>query len=133
MIRHYRLTSRPICTKPIAEALERRIAEWLGHPSLDLHGNPIPSAQLELPQNAPSKRLAALEGGEYGIIERVGTQDQDALNLLAHLGLKPGARVEVLEHTTQGTRLRWPKCFGWVWSATAMWVIIKEIDEYRTY
>ncbi|MDX2005510.1 MAG: metal-dependent transcriptional regulator [Meiothermus sp.] len=90
----------------ISEAFEQRIAEWLGHPTHDPHGDAIPSAALELPQSAPQRRLVALEAGEYGLVARVATQDQDSLNLFAHLGLKPGARVEVLEHAPDGTRVR---------------------------
>ncbi|MBF6595431.1 MAG: metal-dependent transcriptional regulator [Thermaceae bacterium] len=92
----------------ISEAFEARIAEWLGHPSHDPHGDPIPSAQLELPQDAPSQRLSSLEDGEYGLVMRVATQDQDALNLLARLGIRPGAKVEMLMlgHSVEGTRVR---------------------------
>lgn len=35
----------------ISEAFEQRIAEWLGHPSHDPHGDVIPSAALELPHH----------------------------------------------------------------------------------
>jgi DtxR family transcriptional regulator, Mn-dependent transcriptional regulator len=90
----------------ISEAFEQRIAEWLGHPTHDPHGDAIPNAALELPQSTPQKRLVALEGGEYGLLARVATQDQDSLNLFAHLGLKPGARVELIEHGLEGTRVQ---------------------------
>ncbi|WP_018465710.1 manganese-dependent transcriptional regulator MntR [Calidithermus timidus] len=90
----------------ISEAFEKRIAEWLGHPSHDPHGDPIPTAELRLPEGAPTRRLAALEPAQRGSVVRVGTQDQDALNLFAHLGLRPGAQVEVLEHLPEGVRVR---------------------------
>lgn len=92
----------------ISEAFEARIAEWLGHPSHDPHGDPIPSARLELPPTTPSRRLSSLEEGECGQVVRVATQDQDALNLLAQLGIRPGVRVEVLilGHTLEGSRVR---------------------------
>ncbi|RIH90883.1 Iron-dependent repressor IdeR [Calidithermus terrae] len=90
----------------ISEAFEKRIAEWLGHPSHDPHGDPIPTAELHLPEGVPTRRLAALEAGERGLVARVGSQDQDALNLFAHLGLRPGALVEVLEHVPEGVRVR---------------------------
>ena len=32
----------------ISEELEQLIAEALGHPTIDPHGDPIPSAELEL-------------------------------------------------------------------------------------
>ncbi|MER3553657.1 MAG: DtxR family transcriptional regulator [Meiothermus sp.] len=92
----------------ISEAFEARIAEWLGNPSHDPHGDPIPSAALELPPDGPSRQLSALEDGESGMVARVATQDQDALNLLARLGIRPGVRVEmlILGHGVEGTRVR---------------------------
>ncbi|WP_051195665.1 manganese-dependent transcriptional regulator MntR [Meiothermus rufus] len=90
----------------ISEAFEARIAQWLGHPSHDPHGDAIPSATLELPQSLPNRRLVGLEPGSTGRVARVATQDQDSLNLFAHLGLKPGARVELLEHAAEGSRIR---------------------------
>lgn len=90
----------------ISEDFEARIAEWLGHPSHDPHGDPIPTAELCLPTGLPTRRLAALEAGEWGVVARVGSQDQDALNLFAHLGLRPKAQVEVIEHLPEGVRVR---------------------------
>lgn len=90
----------------ISEAFEERIAEWLGHPSHDPHGDVIPSAALELPPTAPNRPLAALQSGQYGTVVRVATQDQDALNLFAHLGLKPGAPLRLLEQGAEGSRIQ---------------------------
>lgn len=90
----------------ISEAFEARIAAWLGHPSHDPHGDAIPSAALELPQTTPSSRLTTLAEGAQGKVARVATQDQDALNLFAHLGLKPGAPIQLLEQTPEGSRIR---------------------------
>lgn len=89
----------------ISEAFEQRIAEWLGHPSHDPHGDAIPSVTLELPQASANCRLSALKGSESGIVARVATQDQDSLNLFARLGLKPGAQVKLLEHLPEGSRV----------------------------
>ena len=90
----------------ISEAFEARIAEWLGHPAYDPHGDLIPSAALELPPAAPNRCLAALEEGSRGLVARVATQDQDMLNLLAHLGLKPGASLVLLEQAAEGSRIQ---------------------------
>jgi DtxR family Mn-dependent transcriptional regulator len=89
----------------ISEAFEAKIAEWLGHPSHDPHGDPIPTPELAMPKSVPARRLAALDKGQAGSIGRVSTQDQDSLNLFAHLGLKPGATVQVLEQNQAGVRL----------------------------
>jgi len=90
----------------ISEAFEARIAEWLGHPSHDPHGDLIPSAALEMPQIPPNRCLVALESGQHGQVARVATQDQDSLNLLAHLGLKPGASLCLLEQVREGSRIQ---------------------------
>jgi len=90
----------------ISEAFEARIAEWLGHPARDPHGDLIPSAALELPPASPNRCLAALEEGSRGLVARVATQDQDMLNLLAHLGLKPGASLVLLEQAAEGSRIQ---------------------------
>lgn len=92
----------------ISEAFEARIAAWLGNPSHDPHGDPIPSERLELPQDGPTRRLSSLEDGEQATVARVATQDQDALNLLARLGIRPGVGIEMLTlgHSVEGTRVR---------------------------
>ncbi len=114
----------------ISEAFEQRIAEWLGHPSHDPHGDAIPSATLELPQNLPNRRLAALQSGDRGMVARVATQDQDSLNLFAHLGLKPGARVELLEHAAEGSRIRVGKERYLLPASLAqvLWIHLEDID-----
>jgi DtxR family transcriptional regulator, Mn-dependent transcriptional regulator len=89
----------------ISEAFEARIAAWLGHPLRDPHGDPIPSAELCMPATSPLRRLAALDVGGLGRLARVTTQDQDSLNLLSRLGLRPGARLLVLEQGAEGTRI----------------------------
>jgi DtxR family Mn-dependent transcriptional regulator len=89
----------------ISERFEERIAEALGHPTRDPHGDPIPDAQLRLPEDDSGCRLA--EGSAAGavIVLRVGPQDPDSLAVLERLGLVPGARLEVLEHSPAGVRI----------------------------
>ncbi len=88
----------------ISEAFEERIAEWLGHPERDPHGDPIPSPSLTLPPDA-GRSLRACQPGYYRLL-RVRSQDKDALSLLARLGLVPGARFELLETSAAAVRLR---------------------------
>jgi len=80
----------------ISERFEARIAESLGHPTRDPHGDPIPDADLRLPTAADDVELTRLPAGTVARLSRVGTQDRDSLNLLSKLGLIPGAVVEVL-------------------------------------
>ncbi|KGQ22476.2 metal-dependent transcriptional regulator [Thermus filiformis] len=88
----------------ISEAFERRIAELLGHPERDPHGDPIPGPGLEL---EPEEGLGLLEAplGRARLL-RVLAQDPDTLTLLAQLGLRPGRELELLERSSEGVRLR---------------------------
>jgi len=78
----------------ISEKLEARIAEHLGNPAFDPHGDPIPTIEGTLPASAGT-RLADLAVSEQGRIVRVRDQSGERLRYLADLGLVPGARVEV--------------------------------------
>lgn len=90
----------------ISETFETKIAAWLGHPSFDPHGDPIPDAQLKFPCGSPSTVLSKLAPGTRGTLSRVATQDKDELNLFSHLKLVPGAVVEIVELAPGGLRLR---------------------------
>ena len=62
----------------LSEYLEGRIAAKLGHPTHDPHGDPIPSASLELPIEETS-RLSDLEPGDSRQVRpRVGLRSGDA-------------------------------------------------------
>ncbi len=87
----------------ISEALEARIAEVLGHPSRDPHGDPIPTPDLALPQETLPTLLQAPPGPAR--VVRALAQDPGSLNLLARLGLTPGAEVRVLDQTEEGVRV----------------------------
>lgn len=90
----------------ISETFETKIADWLGHPSFDPHGDPIPNAQLQFPTGIPGIAVSELPAGTRGTVSRVATQDKDELNLFRHLQLVPGALAEVVENTDTGVRLR---------------------------
>ncbi len=78
----------------ISEKLESRIAAWLGNPTHDPHGDPIPSPEGQLPHEA-SQPLDALDVGQRATVAQVRMQDADRLRYLASLGLVPGASVEL--------------------------------------
>ena len=79
----------------ISEDLEERIAEYLGHPPFDPHGDPIPTKDLTLPS---SKALPLTEAPlGRARVARALAQDRGTLNLLARLGLVPGKPLRILE------------------------------------
>lgn len=89
----------------ISERLEACIAEWLGHPERDPHGDPIPTPALTFPALESGCPLPLVPVGRIAQVVRIRAQDPDTLNLLARLSLRPGTRVHVREHTAAGVRL----------------------------
>jgi len=90
----------------ISERFEERIAEAMGHPTHDPHGDPIPAPDLSLPDGEASVPLQDLPVGFRGTLVRVGAQDPDNLNLLRRLGLAPGSTVEVISDEKRGVRVQ---------------------------
>jgi len=79
----------------LSEELEALIDRELGFPTHDPHGDPIPDAELNLPQ-APVRTLVDLEPGETSTVQRVPDRDRELLGYLSSLGLMPGASVELV-------------------------------------
>ena len=78
----------------ISDRLLERIDQRLGHPTEDPHGDPIPSAEGELPQDS----LQTLADCDFGVpyeVARVSDQDNTFLHYLTEVGLNPGARIMV--------------------------------------
>jgi DtxR family Mn-dependent transcriptional regulator len=82
----------------ISEEFEARIAEALGDPLHDPHGDPIPTADLTLPP-ASTHSLSRLRAGDKAVIQRVHDTDPDLLIYLEENGLVPQIRITVLEHS----------------------------------
>ena len=80
----------------LSEELEALIAAKLGHPTHDPHGDPIPTADLELAEQ-PTQRLSDLEPGARGTFVRISDTDPAMLRYLAERGIAPGACFEVVD------------------------------------
>ena len=78
----------------LSEDLEALIAAKLGNPTVDPHGDPIPSAELELDE-PQTRSLESLEPGDRGTFVRVSDSDPGMLRYLAQCGIAPGDRFEV--------------------------------------
>jgi DtxR family Mn-dependent transcriptional regulator len=83
----------------ISEDFEERIAQALGDPQHDPHGDPIPSRELDLPPQAET-RLYALRVGQQAVIQRVKNDDPELLRYMQNIGLVPQARLKVLERSS---------------------------------
>lgn len=78
----------------ISEQFEERIAEALGDPSLDPHGDPIPRTDLSLP-DSPGTLLSALRSGQRARVVRVRDTAPDLLRHLSEIGVVPQADLAV--------------------------------------
>ncbi len=78
----------------ISEDLERRIAAKLGDPSRDPHGDPIPSAELDMAADE-TVSLAELDSGDSGTFERVSDRDSEMLRFLDRRGIRPGCGLRI--------------------------------------
>jgi DtxR family Mn-dependent transcriptional regulator len=79
----------------ISEDFEERIAQALGDPSHDPHGDPIPTRDFQVPASAET-RLSALRPPQAATVERVDASDPDLLRYLSEIGLIPRAQVTAL-------------------------------------
>ncbi len=82
----------------ISEQFEDRIAELLGDPKLDPHGDPIPAKDGSVV--APSRTaLTDVAAGQTVRIARVVDDDPALLRYLGELGLVPAATVTVVSRS----------------------------------
>ncbi len=81
----------------ISEEFERRVAEALGDPEVDPHGDPIPSADLTPLDADDSTRLDDHAVGERVVVTRVSDRDEEELAYLADAGITPETRLDVVD------------------------------------
>jgi DtxR family Mn-dependent transcriptional regulator len=80
----------------LSEELEELIAAKLGNPTVDPHGDPIPTRELTI-EEGDTESLQSLEPGTNGTFTRVSDADPDMLRFLAERGIRPGDAFEVLD------------------------------------
>jgi DtxR family Mn-dependent transcriptional regulator len=80
----------------LSEELEELIAAKLGDPTVDPHGDPIPSRELKLAEiSGPA--LAELEPGDSATFVRISDSEPEMLRFLGERGIVPGTRLELVE------------------------------------
>jgi DtxR family transcriptional regulator, Mn-dependent transcriptional regulator len=77
----------------ISEELEDRIARFLGNPTHDPHGDPIPPKFGEYREEHHDPLDSVVAGPAR--VERVSDRDPDALRYMASIGLQPGTKIVV--------------------------------------
>lgn len=78
----------------VSPQLIERMAEALGNPNVDPHGDPIPAPDGSITELVYTP-LTEFAAGGWGEVRRVDSSDAERLRYLASVGLKPGARVRV--------------------------------------
>jgi DtxR family Mn-dependent transcriptional regulator len=78
----------------ISEDLEQLIADRLGHPKLDPHGDPIPTEGFEIDER-PTRSLDELSPGSVGRFVRVSDSEPEMLRYLAEQGIALGDHLRV--------------------------------------
>lgn len=83
----------------ISETLAERIAAHLGHPTVDPHGAPIPTADLDVRHDREQAHvsLAQCEQGTTVAVSRVGDHRPDVLAYLSDAGVSLGTALDVIE------------------------------------
>lgn len=86
----------------VAEELEHvgsrklidRLDAYLGHPSFDPHGDPIPDSKGKI-RPLPRQPLDQLPLQQAAVVVQVTNQSQEMLELLRHKNIRIGTRLEV--------------------------------------
>jgi DtxR family Mn-dependent transcriptional regulator len=79
----------------ISGELSDLIAEKLGDPTHDPHGDPIPTRDGRIEEPA-TRALADSEPGERVVLTRVSDSDPEMLRYLGERGIEPGTPLEVV-------------------------------------
>ena len=85
----------------LSDELTALIAEKLGHPTHDPHGDPIPTADGNVDEGE-TVALETLEPGAQGTFVRVSDSDPAMLRYLAERRITPGVRLEILDRQPFG-------------------------------
>ncbi|WP_410765356.1 metal-dependent transcriptional regulator [Haloferax sp. DFSO60] len=81
----------------ISEEFERRVAAALGNPTVDPHGDPIPSADLTPPDSTSAALLSEHAVGDKLVVTRVSDRDPEELEYLSNAGVTPGTTIVVTD------------------------------------
>jgi len=82
----------------ISEDFEARMAEALGNPTRDPHGELIPTADLTMPADK-SCPLASLRTDETATVRRVSDDDPALLRHLHEIGVIPEAKITIKNYS----------------------------------
>lgn len=79
----------------VSAELVERMADALGNPGYDPHGDPIPTADGTVSETVRTS-LHDVPVGATAALQRVASDDPDRLRFLGSMGLRPGALLSVV-------------------------------------
>ena len=88
----------------ISEEFEESIARLLGFPDFDIHGDPIPTRDGQMPKTV-TETMDAQAIGTWVVVRRVSDADAALLRYVGECGLKPGVEVLMLAREPFGGSL----------------------------
>ena len=80
----------------ISEEFEEKIDRALGHPTIDPHGDPIPTKEGQIERHR-SRSLWEASGGETVKVCSVSDRDPEVLRYLATIDIFPNVKISVLK------------------------------------
>ncbi len=80
----------------ISEKLEARIADYLGNPTHDPHGDPIPNLDGTLPETTANTLADFSPAAREVRVVRVRDQNPDRLRYLSEIGLVPQSTIKIV-------------------------------------
>jgi DtxR family Mn-dependent transcriptional regulator len=80
----------------VSDALIERMANALGNPHFDPHGDPIPSPDGTIAEVIYTP-LSEISAGETVVVRRADTNHPERLRYIASFGLIPGARTTIVD------------------------------------
>jgi DtxR family Mn-dependent transcriptional regulator len=89
----------------LSEAETEQLSATMGHPRYDPHGDPIPTTTGELPTRL-GRSLATFPPGTALTVVHLEDEPREAFERLLALGLRPGARLRLLEAAPNEIRFR---------------------------
>ncbi len=85
----------------VSDEVVERLDTLLGHPTVDPHGDPIPTAQGKLPHRTLTQ-LASCNEGDCVSVARIGNQDTAFLQFAEENGLLLGTSIVITSRNDMG-------------------------------
>ncbi|MEM9282043.1 MAG: metal-dependent transcriptional regulator [Verrucomicrobiota bacterium] len=86
----------------VSDAVVERLANFLGNPTVDPHGDPIPGSDGDVPGEARSEPLSEVAAGKTVVVTRIREQVAETLDYFSKRGIRPAASFEVVSRNAAG-------------------------------